>query len=746
MFMPASRSGLERPAQRVAAGVRRADGSSGVHTAPRQNTRHAVDAQLRGRRPRVARATASVRKPTRPRRGRAPRRRRRTADRRRARARRGCAATSSATSGTRSSPARSAPAIARRRAAPARAPDAAPELDELSRGRAAPPAAAARSDRQHARAVDRRSRRSSSSIDQRRRRSSRTGRQGRRPAGPARSPAPARAASCEEAQVAVGDEARAPAGARAAALGQQRGERAAADRQLVLVARPARSASTRTGSNIESLRASCSPLRYTSATVAMPSKHEHDLAQPSPTLARVEASSETTSPAAVEVDDSQRRARRGDGARHRAPVDQLELHRGRPVRRAIAGGADGELPACQSTLARLAGLRRASQLRRCVSDASSSSLASTPRVAELRLRVELAAPRRAGSESTLQPSTISRDRLASLGAVRRRAATRRASRRLERRADHPHGRERVGVVVLEIALEQRRQIAARAASPKRANGIRRAAGARGAGAAMRAPRRAAPRPRSRGPASKRTSSVYGGSTSAENCRRAGTRRGSPRRRARTARRRGSSAAALLEVDRLRGDRGLDVLAAVARCGGVGQIPRVELDDDRAAAGRSARRSAAAAAGTGCISWMSMPNSSSRSSGGGLKNVHWSPSKSIRTSAAERRQRLVPAGVQQLDDDVGVAVGLEVGALRGVQRVRLIAAGSSPTGCVRPVATRSSVLQQLSRTPAGHRSGSRPWVRSSASTIRSWPKPRHAVCATPPSASSSPYIWPKWSWW
>ena len=33
---------------------------------------------------------------------------------------------------------------------------------------------------------------------------------------------------------------------------------------------------------------------------------------------------------------------------------------------------------------------------------------------------------------------------------------------------------------------------------------------------------------------------------------------------------------------------------------------------------------------GCISWMSIPNSRSRSSGGGLKNVHWSPSKSIRT--------------------------------------------------------------------------------------------------------------------
>ena len=78
--------------------------------------------------------------------------------------------------------------------------------------------------------------------------------------------------------------------------------------------------------------------------------------------------------------------------------------------------------------------------------------------------------------------------------------------------------------------------------------------------------------------------------------------------------------------------------------------------------------------------MSTPNSDSRSSGGGLKNVHWSLSKSIRTNEPERRERLVATGVEQLDDHVGVAVGLDVGALaaRGAGAAGR-RPGRSPTG-------------------------------------------------------------------
>ena len=137
-------------------------------------------------------------------------------------------------------------------------------------------------------------------------------------------------------------------------------------------------------------------------------------------------------------------------------------------------------------------------------------------------------------------------------------------------------------------------------------------------------------PWSLGPASRRTSSVYGGSVCA--CR-------------------------LVESER----SDVVVAAKLVECGVVEiaeprgrrcRCPRLPRSSSRARCGSSlasvsgrcqasssiviVRPSAISSASCsgidryGCISWMSMPNRRSRSSGGGLKNVHWSPSKSIRT--------------------------------------------------------------------------------------------------------------------
>ena len=73
---------------------------------------------------------------------------------------------------------------------------------------------------------------------------------------------PAQQHRAEEAQVAVGDQPRAPARARTAALAQQRRERAAADRQLVARSRRRpQLTSSACAANIESLSSTHSPLR-----------------------------------------------------------------------------------------------------------------------------------------------------------------------------------------------------------------------------------------------------------------------------------------------------------------------------------------------------------------------------------------------------------------------------------------------------------------------------------------------------
>ena len=106
--------------------------------------------------------------------------------------------------------------------------------------------------------------------------------------------------------------------------------------------------------------------------------------------------------------------------------------------------------------------------------------------------------------------------------------------------------------------------------------------------------------------------------------------------------------------------------------------------------------------------------------------------------AHRGQRLVAARVQQLHDDVRVAVRLGVRALAGVDRVRTVGR--------RVEAEEARHSRSSERTSAGHTATSRPCCRRSASTIRSCPKPRHAVWAPPPPSSSIPYVDEKCSWW
>ncbi len=116
-------------------------------------------------------------------------------------------------------------------------------------------------------------------------------------------------------------------------------------------------------------------------------------------------------------------------------------------------------------------------------------------------------------------------------------------------------------------------------------------------------------------------------------------------------------------------------------------------------------------------------------------------------AAHRRQRLVSAGVEQLDQDVRVAVGFPVRAPRLVQaRASDSSPGRGPAGsrgrcgagCVTPIAARPPRL--------GHARTSNPCAWNSAIVIRSRPKPRHAVWAALPSSSSMSYAEAKWSWW
>ncbi len=201
------------------------------------------------------------------------------------------------------------------------------------------------------------------------------------------------------------------------------------------------------------------------------------------------------------------------------------------------------------------------------------------------------------------------------------------------------------------------------------------------------------------------------------------------------------------VDRLDGDRRLHVLAAVARRRRVRQVPRVELDDDRVPLGDLLR----GLVGQGPI---------------GLHLVDVDPEERleiVRRRLEERplvalevhpdgephgRERLVAPRVQELDQDVGVAVRLEVRPLAEVELVRAVRGGIEAEEARRPAPGHGAHGSPQSRalTSAGQDSGSSPCARKRASASRSSPKPRQAEWATAPSEVVSPKTDAKCSWW
>ena len=178
--------------------------------------------------------------------------------------------------------------------------------------------------------------------------------------------------------------------------------------------------------------------------------------------------------------------------------------------------------------------------------------------------------------------------------------------------------------------------------------------------------------------------------------------GSPHRRARTGSGRGS----------------FDVFAPVAGRRRVWQIPGVELDDDRAAGvdllGDLQRQRS--------IRLHFVDVDAEQRLEIGRVRLEERPLVALKVQANERPkrcQRLVATAMEQLDDDVRVAVGLQVGAPRAVDRVGSVGAHvevEQPAICAcRRGAHRS---QSCRRTSSGQLAGSSPWVRRRARTIRS----------------------------
>ena len=174
--------------------------------------------------------------------------------------------------------------------------------------------------------------------------------------------------------------------------------------------------------------------------------------------------------------------------------------------------------------------------------------------------------------------------------------------------------------------------------------------------------------------------------------------------------------AAFEVDRLGGDRGLHVLAAVAGGGGVRQEPRVQLDDDRATVvdllGDLQRQRTVGLHLVDVDAEERLEVLGRRFEEGPLVAFEIGPHE-----AAERRERFVAPRVHKLDDDVRIAVALDVGPVRRVDGMRAVGARVEAQQAAR--ARRSAHWAHSSwRTSAGHAAGSRPCARRSASTIRS----------------------------
>ena len=98
----------------------------------------------------------------------------------------------------------------------------------------------------------------------------------------------------------------------------------------------------------------------------------------------------------------------------------------------------------------------------------------------------------------------------------------------------------------------------------------------------------------------------------------------------------------------------------------------------------------------------MPNRRSRSWRSGLKNVHWSPSKSVRSVPPRAASGSCPARVDELDHDVGVTVGLGVVTAGIVQPVRTVGVGVESEQAEH--AASYAVFQSCARISDGQRAG------------------------------------------
>ena len=107
------------------------------------------------------------------------------------------------------------------------------------------------------------------------------------------------------------------------------------------------------------------------------------------------------------------------------------------------------------------------------------------------------------------------------------------------------------------------------------------------------------------------------------------------------------------------------------------------------------------------------------------------------------QRVEAEGVEQLDPQIDVAVGLRPRPLAGVQRMGAVA-GAIDLQQLGPGPRAHG--QSRSRAAFGQSSGLTPCVRNRASVMRSSPKPKQHEWATAPSAVTIPNGSPKWSRW
>ena len=109
----------------------------------------------------------------------------------------------------------------------------------------------------------------------------------------------------------------------------------------------------------------------------------------------------------------------------------------------------------------------------------------------------------------------------------------------------------------------------------------------------------------------------------------------------------------------------------------------------------------------------------------------------------RGQGIETQGVEQLDPEIDVAIGLGPRPLGGVERMRSVAGRIDRH---HPQPGPRAHGQSRSRAAAGQSAGCIPCVRNRAKVMRSRPKPKQHECATSPSAVTIPKGSPKWSRW